>query len=156
MITKSYIQQEPSRKNIGFRLVYLTLPTIFSRPLKQVISVFFYHKKKLSVTTNILKIKGNFSCNISWALNQFDLSWQESTSNHINCKRWVKIKAYIQLIEINSLLYFSWINNNSIKWKLFMSKSNILNCILFSGHFHSTQIEWVVLMVCKAVLGYFS
>ena len=44
----------------------------------------------------------------SWAQNQVNFTWEESTNYLINGKRWFKIMANILLIE---LLNYSWINH---------------------------------------------
>ena len=94
--------------------------------LHQVLSIFLIFYKILWMTKNfLLKIRWKYLWKTSWAWNRVNFTWEESTSNLINGKRWFKIIGNIQLIEINQLLNFSWINNISQKRKLFMTQLNI-------------------------------
>ena len=58
------------------------------------------------------------------AKTQRNFAWNESTSYLINGKRWFKIMTYILLIEIKTLLNYSWINYTLLKRILFISTSS--------------------------------
>ena len=87
--TQGHIQQELSRKNIGFRLVCSTTSTISTKSCTR-----WFDEKRL--------------CKI-WARNQPNFTWDESTSCLIKDKSWFKTMAYILLIEITPLFNYSFI-----------------------------------------------
>ena len=93
-------------KNIGLRLVCSSTSTIFTRPFTKWFSSFSFSTKCSEWQTDFLK----------------KIRWK---SYLINGKNWFKITVNIQLIEINSLLNYSWINSILLKQKLFMSKPKI-------------------------------
>ena len=115
--------------------------------LHQVISFFFLLYKMFLITKDFLmKIQWKRSWQTSWAQNQLNFTWEESTSYLINGKRWFKIMANILLFEIKSLLNYSWIDYILSKWKLLMTQPN--NCrsksirYLLNRTWHQKQFTW--------------
>ena len=76
---------------------------------------FFYLFRLLQIALNDKKFSQEDQCKYlgktSFVRNQLDFTWDKSKSNQINVKRCLKKMATIQLIEIYTLLYYSWINH---------------------------------------------
>ena len=113
-------------KNIGFRPVCFYPIHHIHQTLHQVISIFFILYKMTWISKTFLKkIRWKGFWKRSWEQNQQNFTWEESISFLINGKKWFKIMANLLLIEINSLLNYSWINYILVKRKLFMTQQMI-------------------------------
>ena len=106
-------------KIIGFRRL---CSTIFTRRCTKWSLSFSFSTKCSEWQNEFLKIRWKCLGKSSCAQNQLKFTWEESTNNMINGKKWFKIMANILLID--SLENSSWIDYILLKRKLSMNPPN--------------------------------
>ena len=121
LITLGHIQQESCGKKYWSVLLNpLYLPDLVPSDFHLFLSLQNSEWENIFSSRSVKNFCGKLlELKTSWILLEGN---QQATK--INGKRWFKIIAKILLIEINSLLNYSWINYILLKWKLSMSQPN--------------------------------